>query len=582
MVTRKRSALIWLTTLLMGWSVICHAKFTASVDRTIINQNETVELTLRSDKQEFGAEPDLSPLHELFTVLGRSQRSQYQSVNGKTQSWTDWIITLRPKQSGYVVIPPISLRGEKTKPITLDVKPAGSNQQLSGKNVSPVFIEASLDKEKVFVQEQAVLTILIYHSVPLYDDSRITPLTIPSVISQQLGEVKNYETIINGQRYGVFELKYAIFPQESGEILIPALKFTSTVASQSRRNSPFNMFPRQIGTPVEEYSPEIKLTVKAPPASAKGHWLPAQKLTLTENWSTDTSQLKVGDSVTRTIEIKAEGLTAAQLPPLTTPELNGVKLYPDKSQTKDIPTDQGIIGQRIESIALVPTQAGTIELPEIRYRWFNTTSQTIEEAVLPAKQITVAPVATSQAQPTAPSAPATAPTPSVVATQPEINTTLTKPSPLSSGVWPWFTLLFATLWLITLGLWWQQRQQQPKTANTLSNTPAVENASTQKLFNGLMNSCDQQNLTEIRRLFVQWSQQALDNPQIQNLQKTDECWQNPALSAYLQALDNQLYGNQSLPFDCAAFKQQIKQLKPTKQAKPAKHSLMPLYPSLSN
>ncbi|MCX4029853.1 protein BatD [Endozoicomonas sp. SM1973] len=580
MVTRKRSALIWLTTLLMGWSVICHAKFTASVDRTIINQNETVELTLRSDRQEFGAEPDLSPLHELFSVLGRSQRSQYQSVNGKTQSWTDWIITLRPKQSGYVVIPPISLRGEKTKPITLDVKPAGSNQQSSGKNVSPVFIEASLDKESVFVQEQAVLTILIYHSVPLYDDSRITPLTTPNVISQQLGDVKNYETIINGQRYGVFELKYAIFPQQSGEILIPALKFTSTVASQSRRNSPFNMFPRQIGTPVEEYSPEIKLTVKTPPASAKGNWLPAQKLTLTENWSTDTSQLKVGDSVTRTIEIKAEGLTAAQLPPLTTPELNGVKLYPDKSQTKDIATDQGIIGQRIESIALVPTQAGTIKLPEIRYRWFNTTSQTMEEAVLPAKQITIAPVTTSQDQPASPAVPTTAPTPPVVAAQPQIKADLTESSPSSTGVWPWLTLLFAVLWLITLGLWWRQRQ--PATVNKRSTPSKIENTSAQKLFNGLLNSCDQKNLTEIRRLFVQWSQQALDNTQIQNLQKADECWQTPALSTFLQALDNQLYGNQTLPFDCAAFKQQIKQLKPTKQVKPAKHSLMPLYPSLSN
>lgn len=197
MVTLEKSyPVIWLAALLLSWSVVCNAEFTASVDRTIVNQHDTVELTLRSDKQQFGAEPDLSPLHELFTVLGRSQRSQFQSVNGKTQSWTDWIITLRPKRSGYVVIPPISLKGEKTKPITLDVKNAGS--QTTGKNVSPVFIEASLDKETVYVQEQTVLTIYIYHSVALYDDSRITPLNIPNAISQQLGNVKNYETILNG------------------------------------------------------------------------------------------------------------------------------------------------------------------------------------------------------------------------------------------------------------------------------------------------------------------------------------------------------------------------------------------------
>ncbi|WP_163834043.1 BatD family protein [Spartinivicinus ruber] len=581
MVTLKRSVLIWLTTLLLGWSVICNAEFTASVDRTMINQNETVELTLRSDKQQFGAEPDLSPLHELFTILGRSQRSQFQSINGKNKSWTDWIITITPKQSGYVVIPPISLKGEKTKPITLDVKPAGSHQQSSGKNVAPLFIEASLDKEPVFVQEQAVLTVYIYHSVPLYDDSRITPLTIPNAISQQLGDVKTYETIINGQRYGVFELKYVIFPQESGEMRIPALKFTGTIASRSNRSSPFGLFPhRQIGAPVVEHSPEIKLTVKAPPANTKGNWLPAKKLSLTENWSADTNQLKVGDSITRTIKIEAEGLTAAQLPPLTNSELNGVKLYPDQSTTKDLSTEQGVIGQRIESVALVPTHAGTIELPEIRYRWFNTTSQKMTEAVLPAKQITVAPATTGQSQPVKP-APITSTKPSTA----QLETTeqpMPKAQTTETNHWQWLALLFAALWLITLGLWWRQRQQSGIISNQLSTTPKAENASNKKLLTALLNSCDQQNLPKIRKLFIEWSSQYLANPHIKSLQAAENHWKNPALTSYLAALDNQLYGDKQQPFDCAGFKQQIKLLKPTKPPKQAQHSLMPLYPTLSN
>lgn len=579
MVTLEKSyPVIWLAALLLSWSVVCNAEFTASVDRTIVNQHDTVELTLRSDKQQFGAEPDLSPLHELFTVLGRSQRSQFQSVNGKTQSWTDWIITLRPKRSGYVVIPPISLKGEKTKPITLDVKNAGS--QTTGKNVSPVFIEASLDKETVYVQEQTVLTIYIYHSVALYDDSRITPLNIPNAISQQLGNVKNYETILNGQRYGVFELKYAIFPQESGDLLIPSLKFTSTTATG--RRSSFGVFSRPVGTPVVEESPEIKLTVKPPPTGSKGHWLPAKKLTLEENWSADTQHLKVGDSITRTIQINAEGLTAAQLPPLTMPELKGVKLYPDQSQTKDSPTTLGVVGLRKESTALVPTQAGTIELPEIRYRWFNTTTQQSEEAILPAKQITIAALPTTGTQQIKP-IPAEKPNnQSTVITAPTPASVTTPQAESTSTIWRWLTLLFAVLWLITLGFWLHQRQKKPTQEGSAATTPPTERSTVKKQFADLMINCDQQNLAEIRRLFILWSCQYWGDPQLKSFNAANEHWQNPTLAAYLTALDNQLYGDKSQPFDSEGFKQQLKQLKPIKSTTTKANSLLPLYPTLSN
>ena len=41
-----------------------------------------------------------------------------------------------------------------------------------------VFIEATLDSHDVYVQAQAVLTLRIYHSVALYDDSSLSPLQL--------------------------------------------------------------------------------------------------------------------------------------------------------------------------------------------------------------------------------------------------------------------------------------------------------------------------------------------------------------------------------------------------------------------
>src|SRR3546814_5434548 len=42
--------------------------------------------------------------------------------------------------------------------------------------LAPVFIEASLDQTHVYVQAQAILTLRIYHSVSLYDDSSLTQI----------------------------------------------------------------------------------------------------------------------------------------------------------------------------------------------------------------------------------------------------------------------------------------------------------------------------------------------------------------------------------------------------------------------
>ena len=57
------------------WAVLAHAEplLQASVDRTRLNEGETVVLTLEStDPTRFGR-PDLSPLDEHFEILGSRQ-----------------------------------------------------------------------------------------------------------------------------------------------------------------------------------------------------------------------------------------------------------------------------------------------------------------------------------------------------------------------------------------------------------------------------------------------------------------------------------------------------------------------------
>ena len=367
---------------------------TASVDRSRLDAGESVELTLESDDATQFGKPDLQPLNELFEVLGTRQVNRLTSANTGAQASTRWIITLQPKHSGYVVIPPLSLGQMQSAPITLHVQ---QTARAADNRMAPVFIDASLDQESIYVQAQTVLTLRIYHSVSLYDDSSLSPLEMPQARIESLGEPRTYEKDISGVRHGVIELRYAIFPQESGDLLIPSQAFSATAVDRSASNT-FNPFGPRPGKVVRVRSPEIPLTVKAKPASypADAPWLPARALSLSEVWSPQPEAARVGESLTRSLLLKVEGLASAQLPPLPATQLEGLRHYPDQPQLTNQASDSGVTGSREEREALVANREGLITLPAISIAWWNTQTDQLERTGLPARDLQVDPLDVSR------------------------------------------------------------------------------------------------------------------------------------------------------------------------------------------
>ena len=414
----------------------------ASVDRSRLTIGESVELTLESDDATLFNSPDLSPLEPLFEVIARRQLNRLTTVDGEARTITRWIITLQPKHSGYVVVPPLQLGDAQSQPITLQVQE--SNDNAAGGKLAPVFIDASLDQDSVYVQAQAVLTLRIYHSVSLYDDSSLTQLDIPDARVEALGEPRTYEKVIGGVRHGVIELRYAIFPQHSGELTIPGQVFSATLADRSQSNN-FMPFGPARGKVTRVKSPEIPLAVKAKPADypADAPWLPARALSLAEAWSPEPDNVQVGGSLTRSLMLKADGLSSAQLPPLPATRAAGLRRYPDQPQLANQVSEQGIIGSREEREALVPNRTGEIALDAVEVVWWNTHEDRLERSSLPARTLKVAanpelaqdPIAEEQA-------PA-----SVVREGP--------------ALWPWqlSTLILSISTLLGFALWWRARRQ---------------------------------------------------------------------------------------------------------------------------
>ncbi|MBN3863586.1 protein BatD [Pseudomonas frederiksbergensis] len=459
------------------------AALVASVDRSHLNSGETVELTLESsDATQFG-KPDLTALEPLFEVRGTRQVNQLNTLNGNAQATTRWIITLLPRQNGSVVIPSLQLGEAQSQPITVQV--IESETQDNSNTLAPVFIDASLDQNSVYVQAQAVLTLRIYHSVSLFDDSSLTPLQIPDARIEQLGESRTYEKAINGLRHGVIEMRYAIYPQHSGVLTIPAQVFSATPVDTQQSQDATSQGPKP-GKLMRVSSAEIPLTVKAKPGSypADVPWLPARSLSLSESWSPEPDHAQIGDSLTRSLTLSAEGLASSQLPPLPATEINGLRRYPDQPVLGNQSSDRGLIGSREDREALVPTRTGAIELPSVDVVWWNTFEDHLEHSSLPARTLQVAS------------------NPSLI-----VDTPTGSPQGMSGAtreaLWWWklSTAMLACTTLLGFGLWWRARSQ-PAILRVAQTGP-----SPRTLLDDLKRTCQANDSHATRQALDAWARQ---------------------------------------------------------------------------
>ena len=425
--------------LLCCWTLPAHAGgLVASVDRDQLSSGETVELTLEStDVTQFG-KPDLTPLDNGFEVRGTRQVNQLTSLSDDNKATTRWIITLQPKQTGTVTIPALQVGEYHSQPINLTV----TQSVASDNELAPVFIEVSLDQPSVYVQAQALLTLRVYHSVALYDDSSLTPLHIDDAIVEQLGESRTYEKLINGVRHGVIERRYGIYPQRSGELLIPAQTFSATQVDSQQSTAPAPLGPKP-GKLLHVTSTEIPLTVLPKPETypPNAPWLPARSLSMSETWNPEPDHTLVGDSLTRTLTLKAEGLSSAQLPPLPATDVNGLRRYPDLPQLSNQVTENGLIGSREEREALVPTRVGQIELPAVEVVWWNTHEDHLERTYLPARTLLAAA------------------NPNLAVDTPVSGAVAAMSEESSLWIWQLSTLFLACTTLASLALWWRARWQ---------------------------------------------------------------------------------------------------------------------------
>jgi hypothetical protein len=490
---------------------------TATVDRKQITENDSFRLFLRYDEQVSFGQPDLTALKKDFQVINQQRSNQFRSMNGKTVSFTEWTLVLTPLRTGTLIIPAVEFDGQRSQEIKVTVNEL--SQSVKDKIAKEFFFDIEIDSTSTYVQAQVIYTEKLYYSVN-HEEATLSEFKVTDAHVMPLGEVRQYNTNINGRRMGVYERRFAIFAEESGEMVIPGPKFSANVVNSYNRWSK--------GRPVTVVSNPTRIEVKATPASyPQAPWLPSPQIKISDRWSKPYSEWQVGEPITRTITIDAKGLSGSQLPELRLPAVEGVKYYPDQSEYDDETGIQGIRGVLQQSLAIVPTQTGRVTLPEMRIPWWNLETNRLEYAILAAQTVNVA-----------------APENALKMDSSQNNNALTGLTSAtthsdvidgqSSGYWIVATLILLLTNIMSAFLLWRgKRKLIDKDINQ------AEPASKEKL-SQIKKACQKNDPFLIRQSLKEWSQQEFG---ISSLDELGQQFNDIPLTNSLSELDSVLYQN---------------------------------------
>lgn len=357
------------------------SSLTASVDKNPAMFGEVITLQLQLDEKVDAGALDYSALNEDFRVTGPSVSQSMQIVNGQASQSTSWILSLFPKKTGDLTIPAFTVAGQRSEPIVLQVQPASQQSQQGAE----LFLQNSFSRDQAYVQQVLYYDVKIYFKGELQSGSLTQPELAGAEINQ-LGKDKDGTEIVNGERYQTITRRYSVIPQKSGELTLTAPGFTGEMIDRSINQYDYFARTKRVGAQGEN----LTLTVKPAPAQSTP-WLPAELVTITEEWSTPVDQLVQGEPVTRTITLTAVDLADHQLPDLSIPGSDGVKIYPEQPQSRKVERNGRLIAQKVVSMALIADKAGSLTLPPVQIAWWNTNTDQAAVAELPAVTLQIAP-----------------------------------------------------------------------------------------------------------------------------------------------------------------------------------------------
>lgn len=185
----------------------------------------------------------------------------------------------------------------------------------------------------------------------------------------------------DGTSWSGIRLERQVMAWDQGTLRFPATEITLTSPGQP---------------PVTVSLPALEKPVNWPKGTRQpDRFLPASNLTLsqkiTQYHAADDKELHAGDVIERAVTVKARGIVANQIPHVLY-AIPGTETQSLPAQSQLLTEGRGDVdgAERTERLRYLPSQAGTVTLPPVQLRWWDTDHQQWQLAKLPGASFTLA------------------------------------------------------------------------------------------------------------------------------------------------------------------------------------------------
>lgn len=372
---------IWLVLGALAASSVAAAtiEFEASVDRTRTSLGEPIHLTLRiaADEQLGQVTPPALDLKG-FHVEGPATSTRMEMNNFTNVSFThELTYSLYAKRAGTFTIGPIQLEmdGEhyQTKPITVEIV-HGTGRTSADPAETPIFVLARADHERAYVGQQVTVSYDLFYRIQPHNVSFSKLPTFVGFWTEDIfvaQQLKAHQEVRGGVSFNVAPLRrVALFPTGAGTHAVGSLAISCDIPQQrSRRGSLLDDFfgrSRSVRLQSEELHIEVlPLPEQGRPAEFTGA---VGRFQLSV--AAQPTQVAAGDPVTLRVLVEGEGNIAA-VQPLQVDAAAGVKLYDPKVEEEARITNGVHGGRRLFEYILIPEQGGILNIPPLRFAYFD-------------------------------------------------------------------------------------------------------------------------------------------------------------------------------------------------------------------
>ncbi len=398
-------------------SIAQEITFSAGVDKSQVGLNEQIVLTIQvSGNVQNIPQPQLPALKN-FNVYASGRTQNFSFVNGQTSYTASFNYILIPTSTGQLTIEPaeITLEGKtyRTNPINITVTQGASLPPNTQPQVKPqitpktpakatsgedLYLEASVNKKKAYVNEQITLSLKFYQAVNTLRNPDYTPPTLTGFWVEDLPPQKQYYETRNQRRFAVTELKVALFPTSPGKKTIgpAALKCLVENSKSLLNKDPFDIFDPGLLSQLRQ--PEEKI-LKSNPLEVE--ILPLPESNKPSNFSgavgrfnlkaaLDKKQTEVNQPLTLKVTLSGVGnIKSVNEPSL--PQLTDFRIYNSGTSEKVSKDNYLVQGSKTFEEILIPKTAGKFKLPPVEFSYFDLSSRSYKTSKSDPLEITILP-----------------------------------------------------------------------------------------------------------------------------------------------------------------------------------------------